>query len=132
MAAPSSPFKVSFNDLHAFVLASLQSTGMSREDADKVARTLVSTDAMGVLTHGTKLLAGYIKKLQKKGYDPKGVPTIEREGPAWAVIDGVSALGMIGCHLATQLAVFKAQQVGIAYVGLKNTGHVGEIGRAHV
>ena len=67
MAASSSPFKVSFNDLHAFVLASLQSTGMSREDADKVAHTLVSTDAMGVLTHGTKLLAGYIKKLQKKG-----------------------------------------------------------------
>ncbi len=122
--APSIPF----DDLHRFVSKALATTGMLNEQARIVADTLATTDAMGVYTHGTKLLLGYIKKLQAGGYDPRGVPMIERQGPAWGIIDGQSALGMIGCNAAMELAVQKAKQTGIAYVGLKHTAHVGAIG----
>jgi LDH2 family malate/lactate/ureidoglycolate dehydrogenase len=37
--------------------------------ADETAEALVTTDAMGVFTHGCKLLAGYVKKLQAGGYN---------------------------------------------------------------
>jgi len=119
---------IPFDQLHRFVAQSLATTSMPDEQARIVADTLVSTDAMGVYTHGTKLLIGYIKKLQAGGYDPRALPAIERQGPAWAILDGKSALGMIGCHAAMELAVQKAKQTGIAYVGLKATAHVGAIG----
>jgi ureidoglycolate dehydrogenase (NAD+) len=119
---------IAVEELERFVAQSLASTGMPDEQASIVADTLVTTDAMGVFTHGTKLLIGYIKKLQSGGYDPRAIPTVERQGPAWGIVDGKSALGMIGCHAAMKMAVEKAKQTGIAYVGLKHTAHVGAIG----
>lgn len=120
--------KIRFEELHQFVIDTLLSTGMSDEHARWSADTLATTDAMGVFTHGTKLLIGYLKKLKAGGYNPTAVPSIDREGPAWGIVDGQSALGMVGCIASMRLAIEKAKQCGVAYVGLKNTGHVGAIG----
>jgi ureidoglycolate dehydrogenase (NAD+) len=114
--------------LAAFVRAAGLRTGMPPEAADTLADALVLADMMGVHTHGTKLLAGYLRKLLAGGYRPDGTPRIVREGPAWAVVDGDAALGQIGCTMAMQLAVAKAKQVGIASVSLRNTGHIGAAG----
>ena len=122
------PQHVSIAELHAFVVAALQSTGVAQTQATIAADALVTTDAMGVFTHGTKLLAGYLKKLQGGGYAPTATPEIIRQGPGWAVVDGHSGLGQLGCHAAMQVAIEKARNVGIAYVGLVNTGHIGAAG----
>ncbi len=98
---------------------------MREEDALTTANALVTTDAMGVFTHGTKLLFGYLKKLTGGGYGVSASPIIEREGLGWAIVDGQSALGQVGSSFAMQLAMAKARNVGIAYVGLRNTGHIG-------
>jgi len=124
----TSVLPVPFETLHRFVAKALATTGMPDEQSRIVADTLATTDAMGVYTHGTKLLIGYIKKLQAGGYVANAQPTVERQGPSWGIVDGKSALGMIGCSYAMQLAVDKAKTSGIAYVGLKNTAHVGAIG----
>lgn len=115
-------------DLVAFVVRCLQRMKLSDDDAQRTAEALVTTDAMGVFTHGTKLLAGYLKKLHGGGYDATAQPRIEREGPGWAMVDGATALGQVGSIFAVQLAMQKAKQVGIAYVGLRNTGHIGAAG----
>jgi LDH2 family malate/lactate/ureidoglycolate dehydrogenase len=44
------------------------------------------------------------------------------------VVDGDSALGQVGGVFAVRLALAKARAVGIAYVGLRNTGHIGAAG----
>jgi LDH2 family malate/lactate/ureidoglycolate dehydrogenase len=106
----------------------LLSYGMSPADAKSTSEALVTTDAMGVFTHGTKLLVGYIKKLQGGGYVATAQPRIEREGPGWAIIDSQSSLGQVGSLFAIRQAMHKARQVGIAYVGLRNTGHIGAAG----
>ncbi len=126
MAVASVPVPVS--SLTDFVTKALLSTGLSRPDADTTAEALVMTDTLGVYTHGTKLLAGYLKKLQGGGYPPTAKPKIEREGPAWAIVDGDSGLGQVGCHFAMQTAMQKAAQCGVAFVSLKNTGHIGAAG----
>ncbi len=102
--------------------------GVTQLHAEETAEALVTTDAMGVFTHGTKLLAGYVKKLQGGGYVAAAKPIIEREGPGWAMVDGQSALGQVGSLFAIRTAMQKARQVGIAYVGLRNTGHIGAAG----
>jgi ureidoglycolate dehydrogenase (NAD+) len=119
---------VSIPDLHHFVAAALRDVNLSDDHARVTADALAAADAMGVFTHGTKLLAGYLKKLRGGGYRASARPRIEREGPGWAVVDGESALGQVGCVFSMRTAIAKARQVGIAYVGLRNTGHIGAAG----
>jgi ureidoglycolate dehydrogenase (NAD+) len=119
---------VAVEDLKHCAQAFLASAGCSPADASLTAEALVMTDAMGVFTHGTKLLAGYLKKLQGGGYQPTARPRTEREGPGWAVVDGDSALGQVGGQFSIELAIQKARTVGIAYVGLRNAGHIGAAG----
>ena len=125
-ALPNNP--VGLTQLEAFVSNCLASTGMADSDTKVAAEALVMADSMGVHTHGTKLLAGYIRKLQGGGYKAKGIPKITRQGPGWAIIDGDSALGQIGGSFSIDVAISKAKNVGVAYVGLKNTGHIGAAG----
>jgi LDH2 family malate/lactate/ureidoglycolate dehydrogenase len=120
--------KITIASLRAFCVATLQQVGLNSTDAQTTADALVTTDAMGVFTHGTKLLSGYLNRLRGGGYRATGVPRIEREGPAWGVIDGDSALGQVGSVFAMNAAIAKARQVGVAYIGLRNTGHIGAAG----
>ncbi len=119
---------ISIPALTSFCQQALAKVNVSPKDAQTTAEALVTTDAMGVFTHGTKLLGGYLHRLKGGGYRCQGQPRIEREGPGWAVIDGDSALGQVGSVFAMQTAIAKAKQVGIAYVGLRNTGHIGAAG----
>lgn len=120
--------KISIESLKSFCISALTSVGLSFKDAATTAEALVATDAMGVFTHGTKLLDRYLKRLQGGGYQATATPRIDREGPGWSIVDGQSALGQVGCTLAMRTAIAKARQVGIAYVGLRNTGHIGAAG----
>jgi ureidoglycolate dehydrogenase (NAD+) len=120
--------RIEENQLRCFVTAALEAVEMSTAHAEIVADALVTTDAMGVLTHGTKLLAGYLRRMQGGGYQAQAEPTLEREGPSWAVLNGQSNLGQIGCAAALKVGMKKASQTGVAYVGLTNTGHIGAAG----
>ncbi len=119
---------ISIQRLEELVTQMLRAVGLDDCRAAITARALVTTDGMGVFTHGTKLLAGYLRKLQGGGYSSNAQPSIQRQGPGWAVIDGNSCLGQVGCDFAINLAIERASQVGVAYVGLKNVGHIGAAG----
>lgn len=122
------PLLVAPERLEAFVRASLEAVGMGGDHAGTAAEALALADSMGVHTHGTKLLAGYLRKLKGGGYKAGGSPGIVRQGPAWAVVDGDSALGQVGGAMAMGLAIRKARTIGMAYAGLRNTGHIGAAG----
>ncbi len=119
---------VTYDALHAFTQAAFQAAGMSESDAATGADVLATTDAWGVFTHGTKCLAGYLRRLQAGGLRPRGVPRVVAEGGAWATVDGDSALGLVTSVFAMQTAIAKARQQGIAYVGVRNSCHFGAAG----
>src|SRR4051812_50061002 len=58
---------VSFEALHRFTRDAFLRVGLSQTDAATGADVLVTTDAWGVFTHGTKCLAGYVRRLQAGG-----------------------------------------------------------------
>ena len=120
--------RISFADLHRFTSETLLSVGMSAQDAATGADVLATTDAWGIFTHGTKSLAGYLRRLQAGGLKPGGRPRVIREGGAWATVDGDSSLGMVTSAFAMQTAIAKARQQGIAYVGVNNSCHFGAAG----
>ena len=111
-----------------FVADAAGRAGLSTDDATTLAAALVQADTMGVHTHGTKLLVGYLRKLVAGGYRATARPRVLREGAGWAVVDGAQALGQIGGSFAMEIAIAKARTVGVATVGLRDTGHIGAAG----
>ena len=128
ISQPQSTRSISFDDLHRFTTAAFQAAGLSEADARIGADVLAMTDAWGVFTHGTKCLAGYVRRLKAGGLRPQGVPRIVAEGGAWATVDGDSALGLVTSVMAMQTAIAKAKQQGVAYVGVRNSCHFGGAG----
>lgn len=114
--------------LHDFTRNAFRAAGLGEADATTGADVLVTTDAWGVFTHGTKCLAGYLRRLQAGGLRPQGRPRLAAEGGAWATVDGNSALGMVTSVFAMETAIAKARQQGIAYVGVRNSCHFGAAG----
>lgn len=120
--------KVKINELREFAVQALIKNGVSEKNAEITADTLIATDMFGVMTHGIRNLGQYIEKINAGGLDAKAEPEVICEGPAFAVINGNKALGMVSGCKAMNLAIEKAKQVGIAYVGVKNSCHFGAAG----
>lgn len=120
--------KIKLEDLREFSVKALVNAGLTQENAEMTADVLITTDTFGVMTHGTKNLNQYIQKMHAGGLDAKAEPTVEAEGPAFAILNGNKAVGMVSGCKAMNLAIEKAKQCGIAYVGVKNSCHFGAAG----
>jgi LDH2 family malate/lactate/ureidoglycolate dehydrogenase len=121
-------FRITYPELHQVAEETFRRAGLTDADARTGADVLAVTDAWGVFTHGTKNLLGYVRRLQAGGLRPRGQPRVVSEGPAWAVVDGDSSLGMVTSVLAMSKAVAKAKENGLAYVGVRNSCHFGAAG----
>ena len=120
--------RISFEALHRFTVDALCCFGVSETDATTTADVLVTTDVWGVFTHGTKALAGYLRRLKLGGLNPLGIPKIIQERGGLAIVDGDSSLGMVTSVFATQQAIARAREHGISYVGVRNSCHFGAAG----
>ena len=115
---------IQVDELLRFAQEALEAAGVGAEDARTIANTLVTTDTFGVFSHGTNNLYNYIRKMQAGGLDAKAVPTVEKEGPSWAIVNGNAAMGMVSSYRAMELATQKAKKTGIAYVGVHKAGNL--------
>jgi len=120
--------KIEKSELISFCAKSLEAAGMSSADASITAQVLTETDALGINSHGTKNLFGYIKKARAGGMSLTAQPVIEKEGPAYALINANNCIGMVSSHMAMELAIKKAAECGIALVTVKNGTHFGAAG----
>ncbi len=120
--------KIAADKLTTFCQVALKKAGMGEHDARTTTDVLVTTDTWGVFTHGTKNLRGYIRRLHGGGLRAKAQPRIVSEGPAWAMVDADSAIGMVGSTFAMRAAMNKARTAGIGYVGVRNSCHFGAAG----
>jgi LDH2 family malate/lactate/ureidoglycolate dehydrogenase len=127
-ATPARAQRVPVETLNEFCVAVLRQCGLGDADARCGAAVLVTTDSWGTLTHGTKLLSGYVNRLRGGGLKPTGKPHVVREGPAWAIIDGDSALGLVISCFAMETAIAKAKTAGVGYVSVFNSCHFGAAG----
>jgi ureidoglycolate dehydrogenase (NAD+) len=128
LAAPAVSGMISYSALHHFVVEAFRRVGLSDTDASVAADALATTDAWGVFTHGTKNLRGYLRRLKAGGLRAAARPRLVADGPAWGIVDGDSALGMVTSVFAMQTAIAKARACGVAYVGVRNSCHFGAAG----
>lgn len=121
-------FRISVETLESFCIEALLKVGIGAVEARTSTAVLVTTDTFGVFTHGVKNLRGYVRRIRAGGLRVDAVPAVVDQGPGWAVIDGFSALGMVTSTFAMDIAIAKARESGIGYVGVRNSCHYGAAG----
>ena len=117
--------RISVEELRAFCLDILTTTGMPSEEAEILTETLLEADQRGVKSHGVMSLRRYVN-LMKTGVMPKKLQyKVEVDNPVIAVWDGDRCCGQVLGHNAMKAAIEKAKTYGIGFVGVKNSNHFG-------
>lgn len=115
--------------LESFAATVIQAFGSPPDIADAVAESLVAADVRGHGSHGVRRLATlYAGMIDDDELDPTVTPTIERDGPTAARIDGHHGWGHFTGRRAADLAIEKARESTVATVGVRNGAHMGRIG----
>jgi len=119
------PVTISAEDLSALTKQAFVNAGFPDSDADAVAEILVTTDLMGISTHGVHRLEQYLKRVEAGVVQAKAEITIDDRAPALAVVDGGAGQGQVVAARALEVAMKKARETGIAYVAVRNSNHFG-------
>ena len=115
-------------DLEKFCVAAMTRAGIGQEDAELSAHVFVKTDTWGTFTHGTRQIRGLMINARSGRLDGGAREEVVAEGPSWAIVDARDGMPpAISCR-AVQLALAKAGETGMAYVGVRGSSHYGAAG----
>jgi LDH2 family malate/lactate/ureidoglycolate dehydrogenase len=116
---------IEITKLVEFITRALAAAGIPPEDAKQVAALMAEADARGGDAHGVFRLPQYVKQIQNGAVNPRPDIRIVSNQPGTALVDGGNALGHLVMKRATELAIEKASQCGIAWVGTRRSNHAG-------
>jgi len=117
-----------FDDLKAFCKEAYKKAGVPEEEAEIVAGLLVRADLRGVETHGVTRLPIYIQRIQKRYVRAVSrVTPIKEKGPTFFA-EAHGSLGHVVAFKAMEMAIRKAEEYGIGWVSVKDSGHFGVAG----
>ena len=116
---------VDYKKYKAFCRQALINCGLKEEAAEAISDCCVMTDMMGITTHGTVNLPKYIRKMKAGGLNAQSTPSVITEGPTWARLNGEGGFGMYNGRYAMDLAMKKADEMGMAIVTVSDSGHFG-------
>jgi hydroxycarboxylate dehydrogenase B len=114
--------------LESIVARIFEQVGAPPAHAGLVARHLVEANTFGHDSHGVLRIPQYCEAITSGELMPAAKPSLIREGPAGAVLDGCRAFGQVAAAEAMRLAMDKAGGSGIAAVTLRNCYHSGRLG----
>jgi len=122
--------KMQWPELERLAHAVLKQHGVTDAAAAACARVLVQADACGIETHGVSRIPMYCDMLRAGRIDPQAVPRLVEStpgGPA-ALVDACGGLAYDACDLAVAALTERALRDGVAFVGVRNSSHVGALG----
>jgi L-2-hydroxycarboxylate dehydrogenase (NAD+) len=108
-----------------FIASALAAAGIPPADARQVAALMAEADARGGDAHGVFRLPQYVKQIQNGAVNPRPNIQVVSNQPGTALVDGDNALGHLVMKRATDLAIEKARQCGVAWVGTRRGNHAG-------
>ncbi|XP_026479996.1 uncharacterized protein LOC113386430 [Ctenocephalides felis] len=116
------------DDSKRFIKECLIKAKACDKNADQQAALLIAADLRGHYSHGMNRLEMYLNELEAGVCDGRAEPQILKETPAAAWVGGCNALGAVTGNFCMQLAIKKAEKVGIGYVVAKGGCHYGMAG----
>lgn len=123
----SSGNRISVEALTTFVAQALMAQQVPKADADTVASHMVQADVLGHDTHGVFRLRQYLNRLRDGGCNAKADVHVVTETVATALVDGDNGLGHLAMSHACTLAMNKAREAGIGWVGVRRGNHAGPL-----
>lgn len=124
-ANASNTVSVPFSSLRDFIQRALVSQGLPEADARTVASLMAEADMQGSDGHGVIRLPQYIKRIRAGGINKHPDIRVVRDKPAMAIVDGDNGMGHLVVSRAVDLAIEKARQCGVAWVGTRMSNHAG-------
>ncbi|QHI98319.1 Ldh family oxidoreductase [Xylophilus rhododendri] len=121
----SSEIRVQGENLRRFIAAALGRVGLPDADAATVARLMAEADLQGSDGHGVIRLPQYIQRIECGGIKQRPGIRVVQERAAMAVVDGDNGMGHLVVSRAVDIAIDKARQAGVAWVGTRNSNHAG-------
>jgi len=111
--------------LEQFIADAFEAVDVPAADAKTVAHLMTAIGLRGLDGHGVFRLPSTIQRIKAGGINLKPNITVARETPSTALIDGDNAIGHLAVNKAVQVAMDKAEQNGVAWVGTNNNNHAG-------
>jgi LDH2 family malate/lactate/ureidoglycolate dehydrogenase len=120
-----SDFTIPVRQLERYMSTTLQAVGLPAVDALTVAQLMAEADLQGSDGHGVIRLPQYCKRIQAGGVNTRPNIRVEQERAATALIHGDNGMGHLVMKQAAELAIKKARQSGMAWVGSHFSNHAG-------
>jgi LDH2 family malate/lactate/ureidoglycolate dehydrogenase len=111
--------------LEAFIAAAFVKVGMRPRDATAVGALMAEADLQGSDGHGSIRLPQYVKRIRAGGVNLQPNIRVERERAGMALIHGDNGMGHLVMKRAAELAIAKAKDAGVAWVGAHWSNHAG-------
>jgi len=112
-------------DVEYFLADAFVALGVPLVNSRTVAQLMVQADLMGYDTHGSFRLRQYVNRLRDGGNNlVANVHTVTEKG-ATAIVDGDNGLGHLAMKYASELALEKARDHGVGWIGVRNGNHAG-------
>ena len=114
--------------LRAFAAGILQATGVEPDHAEVTAERLLEADLRGRTGHGLIRIPLYVRRIEAGSVNLRPEVSVVSEGPTSALVDGDNGLGQVVMTTAAEIAMAKATEMGMAWVGTVNSNHAGAAG----
>ena len=108
--------------------AILRAVEVLPKHANITASRLVEADMRGRSGHGLIRLRPYVDRIRAGGINMWPAIAVLHETPVSAQVDGDNGLGQVVMTKATELAIAKAGDSGLAWVGTVHSNHAGAAG----
>jgi len=125
---PVQGFVIEAESLRAWTDALVRRVGTPGDIAGDVAEILVAADLRGIASHGTARLPQYLKLVEAQVMDPAARPAMETGKTALARFDARNGWGHHAGRVATEAAIERAKDTGVAISVLRNANHYGIAG----
>jgi LDH2 family malate/lactate/ureidoglycolate dehydrogenase len=102
--------------------------GVPEGEAEMIADLLTRSDLRGVETHGVTRLPIYIQRLQKGYVRKKAKITVVKEKGPTAFLEAHGTMGHLAAYRGMEKAIAKAEEHGIGWASLRDSGHFGVAG----
>lgn len=114
--------------LHAFVVEVFTALGVLPDHANTTAARLLEADLKGRNGHGIIRVPQYVTRIEAGGINLQPAITKTRSTPVSCLVDGDNGLGQVVMTTATETAIEKAGDAGMAWVGTVRSNHAGAAG----
>lgn len=125
---PETSTSIDAAQLRAFAQSCFVAAGLIDEHAKLIAELLTNSDLRGVRSHGTRAVPKYCRALRDGQTNAQPEVKILRETATSILISGDGGLGYAPMMQATEAAITKAKESGVAVAASCHHGHYGSAG----